>query len=189
MSNFKLIKWNSAINAVVFLLLGLLLLIFPNESLNIGGYLIASILMLAGLSFIIRIIKARGIETNGDGINLMLSIGSIALSITIFTDPTWIIRMINIFAGIILIMSSTMNLIELLQYKQDRTTSWKIYIALVILILIVGIVIIINPLFLAKIIIRIEGIALIINTLTTIFLTKHVKARTLLIEEKTGTNN
>ena len=187
MSNFKLIKWNSAINAVVFLLLGLLLLIFPNESLNIGGYLIASILMLAGLSFIIRIIKARGIETNGDGINLMLSIGSIALSITIFTDPTWIIRMINIFAGIILIMSSTMNLIELLQYKQDRTTSWKIYIALVILI--IGIVIIINPLFLAKIIIRIEGIALIINTLTTIFLTKHVKARTLLIEEKTGTNN
>lgn len=189
MTSFKLVKWNSAINAVVFLILGLLLLIYPTESLNIGGYLIASILMLAGLSFIIRIIKAKGIETNGDGINLMLSIGSIVLSITIFTDPTWIIRMINIFAGIILIMSSTMNLIELLQYKQDRNRSWWIYLTIVLIILIVGIIVIVNPLFLAKIIIRIEGAALIINTLTTMFLTKHVKKRTLLIEENTQANN
>ena len=86
MTNFKLVKWNSAVNGIVFLILGILLLMFPEESLNIGGYLIASILLLAGLSYIIRIIKIKGIETNQYGINLILSIASIALSITIFTE-------------------------------------------------------------------------------------------------------
>ena len=151
MTNFKLVKWNSAVNGIVFLILGILLLMFPEESLNIGGYLIASILLLAGLSYIIRIIKIKGIETNQYGINLILSIASIALSITIFTDPTWIIRMINIFVGIILIMFSIMNFLILMQYKTNRTTTWYIYTCLVLLILILGIVVIINPLFLTKV--------------------------------------
>ena len=109
MNSFKLIKWNSNINSICFLLLGILLLFFPEESLSIGGYLIASILLLAGLSIVVRTIKNKGIETNGDGINLMLSIAAIVLSITIFTDATWIIRMINIFVGIIILMTSIMN--------------------------------------------------------------------------------
>ncbi len=110
MESIKNVKWNSGINSIVFILLGLLLLIFPKESLSIGGYLIANILMLAGLGNIIGVIKNKGIETNGEGINLILSIAAITLSITIFTDPTWIIRMINVFVGIILILSSLMNL-------------------------------------------------------------------------------
>ena len=177
MKDFKLIKWNSAVNGIVFILLGLLLLLFPEQSLNIGGYLIASILMLAGIGYIIGIIKNKGIETNGDGINLILSIAAVALSITIFTDPTWIIRMINIFVGIILIMTSTMNLIELLKFKKDRTTSWWILTSLVTIVLILGIVVIINPLFLAKLIIRIEGISLIIDTLLTVLLKRKVNKR------------
>ncbi len=187
MSEFKLIKWNSAVNAIIFLILGLLLLLYPKESLNIGGYLIASILMLAGVSFILRMIRNKGIETNGEAMNLVLSIGSIALSITIFTDPTWIIRMINVFVGIILILSSLMNLLELLKYKSNRTTTWWIYTVISLLILIVGIIVIINPLFLASVIIRVEGATLIINTLHTLLIARKVKSR-LLITENSQTN-
>ena len=187
MKEFKLVKWNSAVNAVVFLILGILLLLYPTQSLNIGGYLIASILMLAGVSFILRMIKNKGIETNGEAMNLVLSIGSIALSITIFTDPTWIIRMINVFVGIILILSSLMNILELLKYKENKTTSWHLYMSVSAIILIIGIIVIVNPLFLANIIIRIEGISLIINTLHTILVTKKTKPR-LLITENSQSN-
>ena len=172
MSNFKLIKWNSAANAAICLILGLSLLIFPIESLNIGGYLIASILMLFGLSYVIKVIKNKGIETNGDIIYLIISIAFIAISITIFVDPTWMIRLINIVVGIVLIIGSSMNLFDLLKYTKDRTTSWWIYLSIVSLVLICGIVIIINPLFLAKIITRLEGASLIISTIITILLTK-----------------
>ena len=92
MNNFKLIKWNSSVNAIICLILGISLLLFPIESLSICSYLIASVLMLFGASYIIKIIKNKGIETNGDIIYLVISILFIIVSITIFVDPTWIIR-------------------------------------------------------------------------------------------------
>ncbi len=184
MSNFKLIKYNSISNAVICLIIGLLLLLFPEESLNIAGYLIASVLMLCGLGHILRIIKNKGIETNGDIIYIIMSIAFIAISITIFLDPTWMIRLINIAVGIVLIITSVTNGLNLLKYKKDRTTSWWMYMSLVALILIIGIVVLIDPLFLAKVIIRLEGASLIINTLITILLAKKVKSY-LQIENKT----
>ena len=183
MASFKLVKWNSTVNAVICLILGLCLLLFPIESLSIGGYLIASVLMLSGIAFIVRVIKNKGIETNGDIIYLILSIAFIIISISIFVDPTWIIRLINIVVGIVLIISSAMNLLDLTRYKKDRTTSWWIYFVLVMLVFILGIVVIINPLFLAKIITRLEGAFLIVNTLITILLARRVKTY-MLVEKK-----
>ena len=84
MSKYALLRWNSGVNALIFLLLGVLLLIFPIESLSIGGYLIASILMLGGIGYLIKIIQNKGIETNGDIIYLIISVAAIALSIFIF---------------------------------------------------------------------------------------------------------
>ena len=90
------LNWNSNVNAFIYLLLGLLLLIFPIESVNIFGYLIASILMLGGIGYLIRLYKNKPNLTNKDIIYLIISVASIALSISIFIDPTWIIKVINI---------------------------------------------------------------------------------------------
>ena len=182
MSEYKLLKWNSNINAFIFLSLGLLLLIFPIESISIASYLIASILMLSGAGYIIRFVKNKGIQTNGDIIYLILSVLMIGISISIFIDPTWIIRVINIVVGIILIVTASMNVKNLLSFKKDRTTSWWIYLSLIVLIIVLGIVVIINPLWLAKIITRLEGASLILDTLITILLTRKV-TNVLMIKE------
>lgn len=180
--NYKMMKWNSSVNAFIFLALGLLLLIFPIESMNIGGYLVASILMLLGIGYLIRIYKERPSFTNGDIIYLIISLVSIGVSISIFIDPTWIIRVINILVGLILLISGIMNLKNMLSFKKDRTTSFWIYISLIGLIILLGIVIIVNPLWLSKIITRLAGAALIIDTLISILLTKKVD-KVLMIKE------
>ncbi len=180
---YRMLNWNSNVNAFIFLFLGLLLLIFPIESMSIGGYLIASILMLGGIGYLIRLYKEKPNLTNGDIIYLIISIIAIGVSISIFVDPTWIIRVINILVGIILLISGIMNLINILKFRDSRNTSWWIYISLIGLILILGIVVIINPLFLAKIITRLEGALLIIDTIITLILTKKTK-KLVTIEEK-----
>lgn len=184
MEKFKAVKWNSTVNSIIFLLLGLLLLLFPIESLNIGGYLIASILLLLGGGYLIRIIQNKGIETNGDIIYIVISIAFIVLSITIFLDPTWVIRMINIIVGIFLIISSLMNLLSLLKYTKDRTRSWWVFLSLVILIILLGIVVIVDPLFLANILIRLEGATLIINSIITILLTRKVNTSLVVVNKE-----
>ena len=182
MNNYKLMKWNSGINVFIFLFLGLLLLIFPIESLSIGGYLIASILMLAGAGHLIRIYRNKGIQTNADIINILFSILAIGISISIFIDPTWIIRAINIVVGIVLILSSVMNLMSLMQYTKNRTTSWWLFFSLLVLVFILGVVVIANPLFLAKVITRLEGAFLIINAILTLTLAKKTE-KVLMIKE------
>ena len=115
------------------------------------------------------------IETNGDIVYLVISIASIALSITIFIDPTWIIRMINIIVGLLLMITSLMNLINILKYTKNRTASWWMYFSLILLVFFLGIVVIINPLFLANVIVRLEGISLIVGSIITLLLTKKVE--------------
>ncbi len=175
MEGFNQIKWNSTINLIVILIVGLLLLIFPIESLNIACYLIASMLMLAGLAYILRIIKNKSLETNGEVLSLVLSISAIAISITIFVNPLWIIKAINSIIGLFLIINSSLNIENLLKFRKNRTTSWWIFLSLIIIILIFGIIVIIDPEFLAKIIVRLEGATLIIDTLITFIISLKVK--------------
>lgn len=185
--NYRMLNWNSKINAFIFLFLGLLLLIFPIESMSIGGHLIASILMLGGIGYLIRLYTNKPNLTNGDIIYLIISLAAIALSISIFIDPTWIIRMINILVGVLLIISGFMNLNNLLKFKDSRTKSWWTYVGFIILILLLGILILINPLWLPSWITRIEGICLIFDTLISILLTRKISKK-LMIEEKSSSN-
>ncbi len=174
MIEFKQIKWNSTVNLIVLFIIGLLLLIFPIESLNIACYLIASMLMLAGAAYIYRVVKKRALETNEDLISIVISIAAIAISITIFVDPTWVIRAINSIIGLFLIINSSLNIVSLLKFRKDRTTSWWIFLVLTSIVLILGIFIIINPEFLAKIVVRLEGATLVIDTLLTMILSYKV---------------
>ncbi len=181
MLGFKQIKWNSMINLIVLLIVGILLLLFPIKALEIASYLIASLLMLSGAAYIIRIIKNKGIETNGDLISIVVSIASIAISITIFVNPTWIIRAINVVIGLVVIINSIMNIVNLLKWKKDRTTSWWVFLSLTISIMLLGIFTIINPEFLAKIIVQLEGATLIVDTLLTMILSYKINK---LLKEK-----
>ena len=174
MTHFKQIKWNSTFNLIALLIIGLLLLIFPIESLNIACYFIASMLLLAGVTYIFRIIKKKTFETNEDLITVVLSVVAIVISITIYVDPTWIIRVINYIIGLFLIINSVLNILSLLKFKRDRLTSWYVYLVITILVLIFGIVILIDPKFLAKIIIRFEGATLVVNVILTMILTHKV---------------
>ncbi len=180
---YRMLNWNSNVNAFIYLLLGLLLLIFPIESVNIFGYLIASILMLGGIGYLIRLYKNKPNLTNGDIIYLIISVASIAISISIFIDPTWIIRVLNVLAGALLIINGTMNLINILKFKDSRTRSWWIYLSFIILIIILGILVIINPLGPIEIVFRIAGALLIIDTIITLILTRKVN-KMVKVEDK-----
>lgn len=180
---YRMLNWNSNVNAFIYLLLGLLLLIFPIESVNIFGYLIASILMLGGIGYLIRLYKNKPNLTNGDIIYLIISVASIAISISIFIDPTWIIRVLNVLAGALLIINGTMNLINILKFKDSRTRSWWVYLSFIILIIILGVLVIINPLGPIEIVFRIAGALLIVDTIITLILTRKVN-KMVKVEDK-----
>ena len=175
MSDYILLKWNSFVNLFIFFVLGLLFLIFPEESLSIGGYLIASVLLLLAMGRIIKIIKNKGIETNSDILFILLSIAFIVLSIYIFLNPEWIIKVITTFVGIIIVVISIMNMISLLKLKKNRNKLYWIYFSFIILIFLAGLLAIMDPPFIAKIVVQIEGATMIINSIITFLIARRVQ--------------
>lgn len=186
--SFKMIKWDSNINNIVFLLLGILLLFFPDLSMRTASYLIASVLLISGVNYLIKLYKNKDSITNGDILYLIISIAAIVISISIFISPLWIINLINILLGIILVINSLLNLKNLLSFRKNRTRSWWFYLIIICLILVLGVIIIVKPNLLAEVIVQIAGATLIINTISTFFLSRKIN-KYLMIEEKTSDNN
>ena len=173
---YKSLLLNKNVHIIASLLIGVLLLAFPEESLNIAGYIITSIVFLVGLFFVLRLFINKSYQSKLDIFYFILGIILIILSISIFLNPTWIITAINVVVGFLLVVNGLSNLIK------DKDGVWWIFAAISFLILVLGIVVIINPLGLAKLIVSLEGLSLISDTIITFLITRRMKR--FLIEYK-----
>ena len=79
-----------------------------------------------------------------------------------------------------------MNIISMFKLKKNRTKSFWVYFGLIVIIFIFGIVVIVDPLFLSKIIVRIEGATMIINSIVTFLVSRKVNK---IIEKQTEETN
>lgn len=178
---YKSLLLNKNVHIIASLLIGVLLLAFPEESLNIAGYIITSIVFLVGLFFVLRLFVNKSYQSKLDIFYFILGLILIILSISIFLNPTWIITAINVVVGFLLVVNGLSNLINIL-YLKDKDGVWWTFAAISFLILVLGIVVIINPLGLAKLIISLEGLSLISDTIITFLITRRMKR--FLIEYK-----
>lgn len=171
---YKSLLLNKNVHIIASLLIGVLLLAFPEESLNIAGYIITSIVFLVGLFFVLRLFVHKTYQSKLDIFYAVLGVILIIISISIFLNPTWIITAINVVVGFLLVVNGLTNLINIL-YLKDKDGVWWTFAAISLLILILGIVVIIKPLEVAKFIISLEGLSLISDTIITFLITRRMK--------------
>lgn len=158
---------------ITLILFGLVLLIFPIESISIASKIIAGIFIVAGLSNIIYFFVDSDIKSKMDTIYFVISLIAIGIGIYTFIKPTWLVTTINVIVGIILIISSVNNLRYLFKYK-IKNNLWWFFLIINIIILILGIVAIINPIEVASIIVRLEGISLIFDGIMSLFIMRRM---------------
>lgn len=164
-------KFNQIINeaigiSIIFLLLGIIFLIYPNISIQVVAYLIAFILIgsgiyLIGLEFTNRIIFFP-MDTLFNGII------SVILGTIILIYPNIFQTIIPIMLGIYFILDSIFKLKVATFLRRIDNTSWILTLLLTILSIICGIVLIANPLDSSIAIALFAGIILIVYSITGI---------------------
>lgn len=164
-------KFNQIINeaigiSIIFLLLGIIFLIYPNISIQVVAYLIAFILIgsgiyLIGLEFTNRIIFFP-MDTLFNGII------SVILGTIILIYPNIFQTIIPIMLGIYFILDSIFKLKVIMFLRRIDNTSWILTLLLTILSIICGIVLIANPLDSSIAIALFAGIILIVYSITGI---------------------
>ena len=182
-------KLNQIINeaigiSIIFLLLGIIFLIFPNISIKIVAYLIAIILIGSGIYLTYLEIYTKSFLLPID--TLLNGILSILFGIIILIYP-------DIFKIMIPIILGTYFILVVLLRRIDNK-SWIVTLLLTILSIICGIILILNPIDSSIALALFAGITLIIYSLSGIIdmilfkknihdLTKVFKENIKIIEE------
>lgn len=190
-------KLNQIINeaigiSIIFLLLGIIFLIFPNISIKIIAYLIAIILIGSGIYLTYLEIYTKSFLLPID--TLLNGILSILFGIIILIYPDIFKIMIPIILGTYFILDSIFKLKLVVLLRRIDNKSWIVTLLLTILSIICGIILILNPIDSSIALALFAGITLIIYSLSGIIdmilfkknihdLTKVFKENIKIIEE------
>lgn len=164
----KIFKDKIIIN-IALILFGLVLVIFPIESISIATKIIAGILIAAGLANIIYFFIDKDIKSRMDTMYFLLSLVGIGVGIYTFLNPMWLVTAINVVVGVVLIISAINNLRYLFKYT-IKNYLWWIFTVISFIILILGIIALVNPIEVASLITRLEGISLIFDAIMSLMI-------------------
>ena len=164
-------KLNQIINeaigiSIIFLLLGIIFLIFPNISIKIVAYLIAIILIGSGIYLTYLEIYTKSFLLPID--TLLNGILSILFGIIILIYPDIFKIMIPIILGTYFILDSIFKLKLVVLLRRIDNKSWIVTLLLTILSIICGIILILNPIDSSIALALFAGITLIIYSLSGI---------------------
>ena len=115
---------SAILSSLTLVILGILLVIFSEETIIAISYFIGGVLVLLGVVGIIDYI--RKIKTNYKSeLDLIYGIVTIILGVLIITNPKSIATIINYILGVIIIINSASKFNYSLQLRNSSTSIWK----------------------------------------------------------------
>ena len=177
-NKFNKLMTISLITSIVFIILGLVLIIFTKFILDVIGYIIAILLIINGVLNIIDDYKQFKVFYFFDGFTSGLL--SIIFGIIIIFNPDQTALIMPIMMGLWFILSSTFKLRMALALKDSSKTNWILPYVLSILTIIMGLCLIFNPGFGTFSIVQVIGFIIILygicDVIDVIIFKKNLKA-------------
>ena len=170
MKELEKLRKSEIINNIILLVVGIILTIWPDETLNIAVNLVGSVIIIFGIINLIMFFKTRG----NDYLTLFIGILSSIVGIFVIVKSSTVISIMHILLGIAVLADGITNMKTLLDIKTD-SRSWKVLFISSIITTIFGIVLIINPLWIADMIVRIGGIVIILASLEGLLISHNIK--------------
>lgn len=176
MNFLRSIKVNILSSAVLCILLGIVLLIYPNVSLTVVCRAVGVIVLVTGLSFVFSYLRVGKRFWYG---KIELVFGSIfaILGGFILLYPLGILSIVPIVFGILLIYHGIANVRQAFELHQYRDNGWWLPVLIAATTIVLGILIMRNPFGTMDILMRIIGACLIYDGLmNTMLVGRFVKS-------------
>lgn len=165
MKLFKELKWDALLLAALYLLLGAVLLIFPETTAKTLGYSIGVILILAGaLSMIMYLL--RDAHQNYYHNDFVSGLIGIALGVIVLYKVNLIISLVPFILGLLVLISACSKLQNAIDMKRMGYGNWIVMLILTAVNAVLGIVLICNPFQAATVLFQVLGAGLIFSGIT-----------------------
>ena len=175
---FKNFRWDSIVIAIASIVLGIILIVFPEITLKTLGYAIGIGIIVLGVISIIFYL-ARESSDNLNRHDFLLGTVEIVIGICAIIKIAIIIDLLPIAMGIIIIISGCAKLQDTVDLLRAKTGNWIVLFIFSIICIGAGIVLIYNPFDSMKVLFVLIGVALTFSGATDIF-------RTIYLNKKIG---
>lgn len=165
----KSIKTNILGSAVLCIILGIVLMVYPDASLTLVCQAVGVIVLVTGIGFIISHIRG-GLFSLFYKLDLILGLLFLILGVYILMNPWGLLSIIPIVFGVLLIYHGISDLgqaMELRKYEADR---WWISIIIAAITIVLGVVIMSNPFGTIDVLMRIIGACLVYDGLSNLLI-------------------
>lgn len=153
-------KHNYFVNAVIMVILGLILVIWPDILGNILCYVLGGALILMGIFQVIGFIRGEHLGFYNK-FSVLMGIVLILLGIWVCVNPHVVLSIIPVVVGIIILLHGLMDIQYTLDIKRTGNTKWWIALIAAIVTLVLGIMLIANPFVAYQLTMIIIGVAMI----------------------------
>lgn len=167
MNIFKELKRGYFIGAILYILLGVVLLFFPQTTLLTICYAFACILGIVGIGYIATYIRSDTLKTYQRN-DFVIGLTYLVLAVFVAMKTEIIISLLPILLGLAIIISSIVKLQHALDLMRVKFTGWWCVLLIAISSTIFGLYLVIHPFTAATTMVRVIGIAAIWNGITDI---------------------
>lgn len=154
------LKHNYFINAVIMVVLGLILIIWPTLLGNILCYLLGGALILMGIFQVIGFVRGERIGLYNK-FTVIMGIILILLGIWVCANPHVIQSIIPVIVGIIMLIHGLMDIQYALDIKHSGASKWWIALIAAILTFGIGVFFVLKPFAIYEVSMILMGIAML----------------------------
>lgn len=165
MKLLKQLKWDALLMGALYILLGIVALVIPETMERLLGFLIGAVLIIAGAVSMISYLL-RDAHQNYYHNDFLHGLVGILLGIVVLYKVDIIISLIPFLLGTLVLVSGLSKLQDVIDLKRLEYGNWIFMLVLAVVNIILGLVLIFNPMAVAALLFRLLGVGLIFSGIT-----------------------
>ncbi len=169
MNYIKSLKVNYSLSALICVILGIVLLIWPGQSTQVVCMILGIVLGGFGILQIILYLATRE-KTMVSHSMMMLGIVLAVIGVWIVLKPDTIIKAIPMIVGILIVIHGLHNAVQAIDLKKMQYDNWWVALLLSLLTVALGAVLICNPFTIVDTVVQIIGAFLIYDGLSDMWI-------------------
>ena len=146
--------------SVLYVLLGLVLLIWPATVMDALCYLTGGILLLYGVISIVGFCREE-MRTAGSFLTLLLGIVAAAVGAVLLFQPTLFQSILTVILGLYILIDGLLNLKRAMELRRMEHMGWTLYLILSLITVVLGLVVVFRPMLAGTALVRLIGISLL----------------------------
>ncbi|MCM1123514.1 MAG: DUF308 domain-containing protein [Eubacterium sp.] len=169
----KKLKTNIVISAVLCIVLGVVLVVWPDMSMQVACVAIGVVLLLGGVVRLVQYFVVRDGSIYAQ-MNLIMGIVLAVVGIWIVLKPEKVLAIIPIIIGIVIVLHGLNNLQQAITLCKDKYDKWWVALILGLLTVGFGVLLICRPFAALDTVVMLIGIFLIYDGLSDLWIVSRI---------------